>query len=358
MRIAQILPAFAYGDAVGNEVQAISKILAEKGYVSEIYAEYIDNRLPSGMAEEINKMPKLQDNDLLIYHASTGSKLNYSLPHFGGKQVVRYHNITPPSFFHGYNSEAETNMRYGYEGIKFLSQHAQYCIADSNYNRNDLIRMGYTCPIDVCPVLINFVDYNQKPDMHILRQYDDNRSINILFVGRVAPNKKYEDVIRAFYAYQKYYNPDSRLFLVGNAGGMEKYKARLDSYIAQLNISDKVLFSGHIKFNGILSYYQIADLFLCMSEHEGFCVPLVEAMYFHVPIIAYQSTAVPDTLGRGGLLLQNKDPKIVATAMNHLINDHDLQSGFYEGQKKQLECFNQDVVKNQMMNCILKVIKG
>ena len=156
--------------------------------------------------------------------------------------------------------------------------------------------MGYTCPIDVCPILIPFSDYEKEPDRRVLRRYKGDGKTNLLFVGRIAPNKKQENVIRAFYFYHKYYSPDSRLFLVGSWSGMESYYERLCDYVKALGIAEHVVFTGHIRFDEILAYYHLADVFLCMSEHEGFCVPLVEAMYFHVPIVAYSCAAVPDTL--------------------------------------------------------------
>lgn len=115
-----------------------------------------------------------------------------------------------------------------------------------------------------------------------MEHYKDDGYTNFIFVGRVAPNKKQEDVIRAFYCYKKYCNPKSRLFIVGSYNGMERYYHRLRRYVGALEL-DNVVFTGHIPFAQILAYYHLADLFLCMSDHEGFCVPLVEAMYFNLP---------------------------------------------------------------------------
>ena len=143
--------------------------------------------------------------------------------------------------------------------------------------------MGYTCPIDVLPILIPFDDYAKTPSQQVIDRYSDGYT-NLIFTGRIAPNKRQEDVIRAFYDYKKFYNPKSRLILVGGHNGMERYYHRLKSYINALELED-VVFPGHIKFDEILAYYKIADVFLCQSEHEGFCVPLVEAMYFDVPVV-------------------------------------------------------------------------
>ena len=230
MKVIQLIPVVAFGDAVSNDARAIKSLLKKAGYDTELYAEAIDARLPAGTAKELTAMPELGADDVLVYHASTGTQINYDLLKYGGHKIMIYHNITPPSYFHGYNTEAEKNMEFGYAGIRFLADKVEYCIADSEYNKQNLREMGYKCPIDVCPILIPFADYDQQPNPGTIRKYKSDEWTNLLFVGRISPNKRQEDVIRAFYSYQKDYNPKTRLFLVGNAGGFESYEQRLKQY--------------------------------------------------------------------------------------------------------------------------------
>ncbi len=352
MRIIQMLPELTPGDAVSNDARAIRDILRAAGYDTEIYAERVHPRLPEGEGKEIRLMPELVPEDLLIYHASTGTRLNFEVPSFGGRQMMVYHNITPPNFFRWYNNKARKNMEYGYEGIRFLADKMEYCIADSAYNREELIRMGYTCPIDVCPILIPFQDYDREPDRETMERYQGDGKKNWLFVGRITPNKKQEDLISAFYCYQWDYEPESRLFLIGNASGMELYDARLRNYIRELGIEDKVVFPGHIPFPGILACYRLADVFVCLSEHEGFCVPLAEAMHFGVPIAAYGCCAVPATLGKGGLLLDSKKPELVAAAVNRILTDEGLRETIRAGQREMLQAYSYETVKARIMNCL------
>ena len=138
--------------------------------------------------------------------------------------------------------------------------------------------MGYTCPIDVCPIIIPFADYDREPDAEVLARYRGDGKKNWMFLGRVSPNKKAEDVIRAFTCYKRDYEPESRLFLIGRTGGVKLYDKALENYIRLLGVEDSVIMPGHVTFAEILAYYHLADVFVCMSEHEGFCVPLVEAM--------------------------------------------------------------------------------
>ena len=356
MRVIQILPTLGWGDAVGNDARAIHRILKEEGYDSLIGAEAVDARIPKDTAVELSKLPEIRDGDLVIYHGSTGSRMNYDIAGYPGRKMMIYHNITPPEFFRRYNRQAQRNMEYGYEGIRFLKDKFEYCIADSDYNRQELRRMGYECPIDVCPILIPFEDYDRKPSAKVMDRYRGDGKKNWLFVGRIAPNKKQEDVIRAFYCYQRDYEPESRLFLVGNAGGMENYEARLENYIRVLGLEGKVIIPGHIPFDETLAYYRLADVFVCMSEHEGFCVPLAEAMHFRVPIVAYGCCAVPDTLGKGGVLLDSKEPEIAAAAANRVITDEKLRAAILDGQEEMLARFSYASVKKQLLSCLEKFI--
>lgn len=354
MKVVQLLPTISYGDAVGNDTLAIKKIIEDMGYETQIYAENIDERLPKGTAKYVSEMPEFAANDVIIYHASTGTELNYKLPELGGRKVMMYHNITPPSFFHEYSPVSEELSSFGIRGIQHLADKIDYAIADSEFNKEELLRMGYTCQIDVCPILIPFSDYETNPAAKVIQKYSNDGYTNLLFVGRIAPNKKQENVIRAFYFYRKYFNSKSRLFLVGSWSGMDKYYERLCDYVKALGISDSVVFTGHIKFNEILAYYQIADAFVCMSEHEGFCVPLIESMYFKVPIVAYDYAAIPYTLGGSGVLLDSNDPVRFAKAIERVISDAAYREDILSRQAARLQEFSYENVSRALVRLLTK----
>ncbi len=325
MKIVQVLTSFAFGDAIGNDVCALDTALKSMGYQTEIYAEYIDKRIKKEHVFLINRLIKLEKEDIIIYHLSTGTELNYKVAQSKARLLIYYHNITPPEFFHEYNLRTEESCRQGLEAAEYLAKKAEYCWSVSEFNKKDLLTMGYQQKIDILPILIPFDDYKKQPNREIIRKYGEDGVVNLLFTGRVAPNKKHEDIIRAFYYYKKYKNPKSRLFLIGGFDKKDRYFQKLQQYIEKLGLeAEDVIFPGHIKFDEILAYYHIADVFLCMSEHEGFCVPLVEAMYFGIPILAYASTAIPDTLGKGGLLLDKKDPIYAAEIIHRLVIDKEL----------------------------------
>ena len=349
MKIVQLLPSAAFGDAIGNNALAIRGILRQAGYDTAIYARDIDKRLPAHAVRPFGQMPRLGKNDVLLYHLAIGSDINDILPELGGRLVIQYHNITPPKFFLPYDFNAYSSCAWGRRQLRTMTRMPERCLAVSEYNRQDLLEAGFTCPIDVCPILIPVEDYTKTPSPDILDRYRDGTT-NIIFVGRIAPHKHQEDVIRAFAWYQKHLNPRSRLILVGS-GDTERYTKRLQDYVRLLEVRD-VIFTGKVKFSDILAYYTLADSFLCMSEHEGFCVPLAEAMFFHVPIVARAAAAVPDTLGGAGILLPDNDPVRAALVLDRLVRDAQLRQSVIAAQDQRLLDFQYPVVRERLLHLL------
>lgn len=355
MKIIQLLPAIAYGDAIGNDTVAIKHALEKAGYKTEIRAEHIDNRLLKEVEKGIPAVDEVDAGNILIYHLSTGSELNYKIAEYPCKKILIYHNITPANYFYGYNHKAWWTTLQGERSLHYLADKVDYILADSSYNRKSLKETQFECKIDVLPILIPFSDYEKEPDTQIIERYGNDDYINILFIGRIAPNKKQEDIIKAFYLYQRKYNRKTRLFLVGRFEKYDTYYQKLEDYVRMLG-AENVIFTGSIKFSEILAYYRVADLFLCMSEHEGFCVPLVEAMYFNIPIIAYNSSAIAETLGDAGILLNKKKPLETAALMNYLITHIELQEDLKKNQRRQLQKFDHDKVEHQLLKYIEEFI--
>lgn len=337
MKILQLVPDMVYGDAIGNDVIAIKKALKLMGHQTEIYSLRIDPRLPDNTAQHFDKM-RVSFDDIVIYHFGIGTNLNYEFAKLRCRKILRYHNITPPRFYYKYNYTSAKLCEEGLQALSSISDKVDYCLAVSEFNKNDLIKIGYKQKIDILPILIPFSDYDKPADAETIRKYSDGR-INFLFTGRVVPNKKHEDVIKLFYYYKKYINAESRLIFVGAFNEQDPYCQRLKSYVHTLKLSD-VEFTGSIKFDKVLAYYKLADLYVCMSEHEGFCVPLVEAMYFGKPILAYGAAAVPETLGNGGLIMKKKDPVMGAFLADRILNDESIYSQIIDSQQKRLNDFS------------------
>lgn len=358
MRVLQLLPTIAYGDAVGNDAVAIGNLLRELNYDTAIYAENYDSRVEFDKVYSYIQLPKLSKNDVIIYHFSTGSEIMEKiLMDCPAKKIMIYHNITPAKFFQAYDSQVTKYVESGRNSLQKLNKKFDFCIADSEYNKRELEEYGYICPIYVLPVLIPFKDYNKKPNIQIINEYGNDDWTNIIFVGRVAPNKKQEDVIKTFAFYKRHINSKSRLFIIGDYKGFRTYFNRLEKYVNTLNVKD-VKFTGHISFDSILAYYKIADIFVCMSEHEGFCVPLVESMLFSTPVIAYNSSAVPETLGNSGVILKEKNSAVAAYLIKRILSDKVLYNEIIAEQKKRLQDFSYDLLSVKYKELLDKIISG
>ncbi|MDR0983526.1 MAG: glycosyltransferase [Ruminococcus sp.] len=351
MKIIQVLNTLGYGDAIAGDVMAIKKILESEGYETEVYATYVHSKRTESNLFACEKLPMFDKDDVIILHLSIECRFNYQILEANCKVIAIYHNVTPPEFFDDYAVHMKDRCAEGLKQVASLKDKLDLVIADSEFNKQDLIEMGYDKDkIKVLPILIPYDDYRQPYDKEMYDDLKKDGYTNILFVGRVAPNKKQEDIIRIFSYYKNNINPKSRLCIVGNQGLVDYYEDLL-SYSDLLNPGD-IRFLGHITFSEILACYKAADLFLCMSEHEGFCVPLIEAMLFDLPIVAYESTAIPETLNDAGIIVDDKNPVFVANVIDRLLGDSNMLSEIQKGREERLEYFSFEKLKEKFI-CIM-----
>ena len=328
-RVHQVLATLGYGDAIGHEVLGINRVLRDAGFESEIFVETADRRLEDLTTDYREMVGAIAPDDVLIHHFSIGSRASrtaYALP---GRMALVYHNITPPEYFLGVHKDL---VKLCFRGRRELTAYVARCelaLGDSEYNREELAALGFP-QTGVLPVVPDFAHLDLPPNTMTAEKFDDGWT-NVMFVGRVIPNKKFEDVIRAFHVYRTRHNPRSRLLLVGSHGGFEKYLAMLHALIARLGTPD-VHFLGHVSNEELTALYDVADLFLCASEHEGFCVPLIESFHKQVPVLAYAATAVPATMDGGGVLYYTKDPFEVGRLMNAILDDPAIEDAIVASQ--------------------------
>ena len=333
-RVHQVLATLSYGDAIGHEVLGIQRVLRARGYESDIFVETAHPRLEHLTRDYREMIPAVGPDDLLIHHFSIGSKASriaYALP---ARMMLVYHNITPPEYFVGVNKELAESCYLGRRELTAYAHRAELAVGDSEFNRQELEDLGFS-PTAVLPVIPDFTHLDGEPQGFVARGFDDDWT-NILFVGRIIPNKRFDDLIRIFHAYRTRHNPRSRLLLVGSSAGFENYRTQLHGLIAQLRTPD-VYLTGHITNEELSAFYDVADLFLSASEHEGFCVPLVEAFYKRVPVVAYAATAVPWTLHGGGILYREKDPAAVAALLDAVLSDAAMHDAVLDSQEDALE---------------------
>jgi glycosyltransferase involved in cell wall biosynthesis len=351
--IHQITPTMSMGDAISNEVLAMQNLFQQMGIQGEIYAKNIDSRL----SKKVRDFRKYKGNkqEIILHHFGIGSDVNdYVRELKNTTKIIRYHNITPAEFFEGYSPVAHKLCSWGREQLAVANKCYQYGLADSHYNKEELIELGYK-NIGVIPILLALDDYKKQPDEKIIQAYKSDQRTTVMFLGRIAPNKKQEDVIRAFYYYKKYFDKGSRLLLVGSYNGMERYYEQLQGLVKALELED-VIFTGHIPFKEILAYYHVADVFLCMSEHEGFCVPLVESMFFKIPIIAYNSSAIPSTLEGSGILANQKDYIHIAGMIDYVMKENFFKEKVIEKQLQRLEELSPKGVVQEMEEYFSEIV--
>src|SRR6185312_8920799 len=266
---------------------------------------------------------------LLLHHFSLGSKASRTAFALPDRMALIYHNITPPEFFVGLHRSLSSECFRGRRELRAYASRCDLALGDSEFNRQDLDALGFPRTA-VLPVVPGFAHLDRQPNWLVARDFDDDWT-NIVFVGRVIANKKIEDLISWFHAYHTIFNPRSRLLLVGAQSGFERYVASLHQLVGRLG-SSHVHFIGHVSDEELVAFYETADLFLCASEHEGFCVPLVEAFYKEVPVLAYAATAVPSTMDGAGVLFEDREPVHVAQLIDAIVSDAALQDRIVDGQ--------------------------
>jgi L-malate glycosyltransferase len=329
MRIHQVLATLGYGDAIGHEVLGIQRVLRGAGYESEIFVETADERLER-LTRDYRELVDFSDRDnLLLHHFSLGSKASRTAFALPDRMALIYHNITPPEYFVGLHRRLARQCFRGRRELRAYADRCDLAMGDSEFNRLDLESLGFSRTA-VLPVVPDFTHLDREPRWMLAQEFDDEWS-NIVFVGRVITNKKIEDLIRSFHAFHTIFNPRSRLIIVGAYSGFERYLASLNHLAATLDATH-VHFVGHVTDEDLVAFYEIADLFLCASEHEGFCVPLVEAFYKEVPVLAYAATAVPATMDGAGVLYHDKTPAHVAQLMDAILSNAALRDRIIEGQ--------------------------
>lgn len=330
--VHQFLPTFAGGDAIGNHVLRLQRVLRDAGYESEIFADeakpavrrharpYREFGAPSQAAEG--------PPPWLLYHLSTGSPMAGFLAEQAERcpLAVYFHNITPARFFERWEPEAAKSVRVARDELRRLASLTRLAMANSTHSADELAAEGYPEP-HVVPVMVDFSEYDGPADAATssrLGRAARSGGAHWLFVGRLAPNKCQHDVIAAFAAYRALFDPAARLSLIGGKTS-ELYHRALELLVAELGLAEAVDFADHVTFPELLAYYRSASVFVSLSQHEGFCVPVLEAMHFGMPVVARAESAVPETVGDAGLLLPDGDPVLVATAVDRVLSDGPLR---------------------------------
>ena len=334
MRIDQLVPAYHRGDAIGDEATHLRRFFRSQGFDSEIYRLSCDRGLEQESAD-FAFFPEPAPSDIIILHFALPSPLTPAFRRLPGKKVIIHHNITAPQFFAGFSEEMARLCRLGREELRSLAPVVDIALADSRFNVGELTEFGFR-EAQVFPLYVDLEKYKKPKNELVYKLLRDDRT-NILFVGRVVPNKKIEDLIRVVFYYKKYISSLVRLVVVGKTGSLPVYYGSLvklaDDFLLK---PEEIQFTGYIPDEEMHAVFRAADVFLSLSEHEGFCLPLVESMVFDLPVIAYDSTAVPDTLAGAGLLLRRKKVEETAELVDIVAHDQNVRAKLIKGQRDRL----------------------
>ncbi len=325
-RIDQVIPTLASRDAIGGHVMQLRDLLRSRGYQSDIYygnasADRFDEGFPISRIGDPSSSGRV-----LLYQLSIGSGVADIFRERPERKFVNYHNITPADLLEAWIPAVGEEVRWGRAQLRDLAAVTEFAIADSEYNERELRDAGYHSTTTV-PLLIDPEDFTGSPDPALAARLARARAAggaDLLFVGKVSPHKGSHDLVKALAAYHRLYDPEARLHIVGGAIS-DEYRDAVLRFADELGLSEFVDMPGSVTHEELIAYYETCDVFLCLSNHEGFCVPLLESMYHRLPIVSYRSTAVPETVQQAGLILPDKEPARVAAAVHRVVEDGRLR---------------------------------
>jgi L-malate glycosyltransferase len=335
--VRQVAANLAYADAVTNDVLEIDRRVRAWGCESEIYAASAEPRLGAVSRPAADYEPYLrQADDILIFHYSIFSPTLDLYRRARNRKLVIYHNITPPEFFHGFDPHLEALCRAGRAALSTLAD-CDFALADSDFNRRELIAAGVPAErTAVRPVAFDLSNLAAAPaNQGVIARVKAAAALNLLFVSRLAPNKRCEDLLALLYVYRKEIDPDVHLWLVGNRA-FRVYVAYLERLVERLGLADAVAFTDRVSRPDLRAYYEGCDLFVSASQHEGFGVPFVECMQFGLPILARRGGATAETLGGAGVLINEWRLPEVAEMTRLAAADRGLRERLIARQKARL----------------------
>lgn len=338
--ICQLGAGFDGGDAISEQMLYIDKIAKNEGYESFIFCEFVspESKKEFGIRFIDDFLDIDSENSTLIYHHSIGSKAtDFAINSKANKKEMIYHNITPSDFFVHYDYGFSQILKEGRDKLPDLKNTFDTVYGVSQFNIDELNYLGYK-NTKVLPLVIEPNKWSMNIDNSFMNKFSDGKK-NILFVGRIAPNKCQDDLIKLFEEYMESYG-DARLIIAGRFLPNSLYFHTILNQINNSKYKDDIVLTGHISYQELFSCYLSADLFLSMSEHEGFGVPLIESMWFDVPVVAYKSTAIPETLGSAAVMFDEKrNYNLIARLMNLIFVDEDIREKILAEQKLVREKF-------------------
>jgi glycosyltransferase involved in cell wall biosynthesis len=332
--------------AIGAHIREMQRLCHELGWASEVYTEHLRG-LPGRDFRDYAR--DAAPGDVLVYHTAIGSPVADFVAGRPERLVVNHHNVTPAAFFAAWEPPVVHGLAWGRAQMAALAARSEIGIADSSFNEGELREVGFR-RTSVVPILFDLAQLDREIDAALVERLRAEGPA-WLFVGRIAPNKCHHDLIKAFSVYRRVYDADARLRIVG-ASASDRYLDALRLLVSALQLDDAVTFTGPVSGGELAAHYAAAGVYVCVSEHEGFCVPLLEAMHHDVPVIAFDAGAVAETLGDGGLCLRSKEPSRVAAAADRVRRDPAVRESLVTAGRAQLATFALERTRARMTEAL------
>jgi glycosyltransferase involved in cell wall biosynthesis len=345
--VNQWVPAAHKGDAIGDSARRVRALLREMGHQSDLYAMTMDDDLRGDVIDWTE--PGATRGDLTIFHFALVSPMTPAFARLNSGRVLQYHNVTPAHFFAGYDAGIYRLAMLGREDLKSLVGHTEQALGDSEYNRKELEELGFS-NTGVFPIAVDTARITNAPRRPALEEVlNEEGWNNFLFVGRIVPNKKIEDHIKLAEHYKRYVDEQYRFVFVGKTDATPKYYAAIRALLERYRMPQgRFIFTGPVPDEDLATYYRTASVYISLSEHEGFCVPLLEAMAADVPVLAYSAAAVPDTLGGAGVQFAPKDLEYAAELLGELAYNDSLRRQVIAGQRTRLADYGDDRIRREL----------
>jgi glycosyltransferase involved in cell wall biosynthesis len=349
--VHQFVPALLPRDATGDHTRALRDALRSAGWESDIYVEAAHDELQDEATYFEEYPSRSRPGDILLYQLGTSSPVADFLLGRDEPLVLDYHNVTPECFYEGWEEHTRAKVALAREQVAALAPNAVLGIADSAFNAHELDSLG--CPATtVVPILVDLhLDAGvDEPERARLANAHGDATV-FLFVGRISPNKAHERLVEALFVYRQLYDPRARLHLVGPIV-TPTYAEAVFALADELGLADAVRHAEGLTDAELAAWYEDADVFVCLSQHEGFCIPLLEAMRAGTPIVAFDAGAVGETLADAGILLSSARPALVAAAMARVCNDGILAARLVDAGHRRLTDFAADITRQRFVDVL------
>ncbi|NLB54523.1 MAG: glycosyltransferase family 4 protein [Lentisphaerae bacterium] len=348
-RIDQLLSGFAPGDAISQEALIMRSLFLNAGYDSDIYA--VNKSIATEVTNECKQLweYKGREGDRVIHHYSLYSEAAPLYLESQAKKIMRYHNITPAGYFRGFDDKLFLQLSEGRQQLKNTVAATDTVWATSAFNLQELEKFEPK-HATILPLLFDPKRFERPVDPTVKTKFR-RKLKTLLFVGRMVPNKKIEDLILMFAWFNKVIDSQSRLVLVGSEHSCPRYYTMLRMLTASLDLPN-VCFEGYASEAQLAGYYQAADVFVCTSEHEGYCLPLVEAMFYGVPVIARRAGGMPEALNGAGVLYDKLCHQELAELVNLLLTDKSLKKDALDSQTKRMAELNNRDAQSEIIKLL------